>query len=107
MQHPGVLGACPKIQMFGVNSPQTWVIESDTFFSTECRHSCPKEACLYSLLLSRLECALSSDSSNVLAALSSILVLGKAQESPKACKKWGEQGPGLFDGALERGLQMK
>ena len=77
------------------------------FFLIECRHSCPKEACLYLLLLSRLKCALSSDSSNLLAALSSILVLGKTQESPNAYRKQGEQRPGLFDGALERGLRMK
>lgn len=32
-QHPGVLRAWPEIQMFGVHSPQTWVIESDTFFN--------------------------------------------------------------------------
>lgn len=77
-----VFRACPETQMFGVHSPQTWVIESDTFF-TGCRLSCPVEALLYSLLLSRLQCTLSSESSNVLAARSSILMLGKAHEFPQ------------------------
>lgn len=91
----------PKLQMFGVDSPQTWVIESDTyyyyFFFTACRHSCPKAAHLRSFSLFRLESTPSSDSSNLLAASPSIPALGKTQESPPptCMRKRGDGDSGL------------
>lgn len=75
--------------------PQTWVIEFDTFFFffIECRHSCPKEACVYSFLPTRPQGAQSSYSRQPLAAHSSTLTLGKPQESPpRIHKKGGDTG---------------
>lgn len=82
--------------MFGVHSPQTWVIESDTFFLIGYRHSCPKEACLCSFLPSRPQCVPSSDSRQPLAAHSSTLTPGKTQESPKHMER------GDLDDFMER-----